>query len=78
MTTPKDLPPHATIAASGNLPIGKVSNPAIAGLIVTLVVYFCKQRWNFDLPPEIAMAGVGLLMAVVGYFSPILRRELKL
>lgn len=46
--------------------------------MVTLVVYLCKQRWNFDLPPEIAMAGVGLLMAVVGYFNPILRRELKL
>lgn len=70
-------PPHVSLDAATSAPIAKVTNPAIVASIATVLVWILKQYLKTEIPADVAIAGVGLLSFLVGYATPIKRREVR-
>lgn len=70
-------PPHASVAARGAAPIGKVSNPALVTFGGTILVWVAKTYLKTDIPAEVALAIVGAIAYAVAYVTPIKRREIR-
>lgn len=56
------------------MPEKKVTAAAIAGAVVTIVVWIL-QLSHIDVPPEVAAAATTLLSAVAGYLAPHTHRS---
>jgi hypothetical protein len=75
--TIEPLPPHASVPAGIAAPIGKVANPAWCSLAATLAVFIANKYFKLTIPPEVAMAGMGLIALWVGYVTPLKQREIS-
>lgn len=61
----------------GSAPIAKVSNPAIATMGGAVLVWIAHQYFKLEIPPEVAIAIIGLIAYAVAYLTPLKRREIK-
>jgi xanthosine utilization system XapX-like protein len=69
-------PPHASITASPGV-IAKVANPAWCTLAATVFVYVVNRYFKVEVPPDVALAAMGLIALLVGYLTPLKQREIK-
>mgnify|MGYP000750641852 CR=1 FL=1 len=48
----------------------KIVPQMLAGFLLTIIVWYVRQAYSVEIPPEVAVAGAGVLAVFVSILTP--------